>query len=229
MTSQTWHLILTSLPPIIKASVTYTIPLTLISFTLGLLLALLTAMVRLSPMRGPFQIVRGLFWVYVWIFRSTPLLVQLFIVFFGLPNIGVQFSPWIAAIITFTLNVGAYSSETIRAAILSIPNGQWEAAYTLGMTRPQVLFRIVLPQAARVSLPPLSNSFIGLVKDTSLASSITIVEMFMVGQQIAAKTYEPLLLYSLVAFVYLIICTVLTILQSYLEKWTSRYIQTGNN
>ncbi|MFC6171450.1 amino acid ABC transporter permease [Loigolactobacillus jiayinensis] len=226
MSSSTWEIVTSSLPQIITAAVKYTIPLTLISFVLGLILALITAMVRLSLMRGPFQIVRGLFWGYVWLFRSTPLLVQLFIVFFGLPNLGIEFSPWIAAIITFTLNVGAYSSETIRAAILSIPNGQWEAALTLGMTRRQVLFRIILPQAVRVSLPPLSNSFIGLVKDTSLASSITIVEMFTVGQQISAKTYEPLLLYSLVALVYLVICTVLTILQSYLEKWTSRYVPT---
>jgi len=226
MSSSTWEIVTSALPQIITAAIQYTIPLTLISFVLGLLLALLTAMVRLSPIRGPFQIIRGLFWGYVWIFRSTPLLVQLFIVFFGLPNLGVQFSPWTAAIITFTLNVGAYSSETIRAAILSIPNGQWEAALTLGMTRRQVLFRIIFPQAVRVSLPPLSNSFIGLVKDTSLASSITIVEMFTVGQQISAKTYEPLLLYSLVALVYLVICTVLTILQGYLEKWTSRYVPT---
>lgn len=228
MTGGTWQIVTSSLPQIITAAIKYTIPLTLISFTLGLLLALLTAIIRLSPLRGPFQLIRGIFWGYVWLFRSTPLLVQLFIIFFGLPNLGIQFSPWAAAIITFTLNVGAYSSETIRAVILSIPNGQWEAALTLGMTRRQVLLRIILPQAARVSLPPLSNSFIGLVKDTSLASSITIVEMFTVGQQISAKTYEPLLLYSLVALIYLIICTLLTILQGYLEKWTSRYVPKQN-
>ena len=125
---------------------------------------------------------------------------------------------------TFSLNTGAYASETIRGALLSIPDSQWDAAYSIGMTYRQVLFRIVFPQALRVALPPLSNSFIGLVKDTSLASSITIVEMFMVSQQIASNNYQPLLMYSIVAAIYALFCTVLSILQHYLEKWTSRYV-----
>ncbi len=139
----------------------------------------------------------------------------------------LQLNAWSAGIITFSLNTGAYASETIRGSISSIPRPQWEAAYALGMTRSKVLRRIILPQAARVSLPPLSNSFISLVKDTSLASGITIVEMFQVSQQYAALYYNPLLLYSMAAFIYLMLSSVLTILQSYLEKWTSRYVQTS--
>ena len=151
------------------------------------------------------------------------MLVQLFIVFFGLPNIGIQFNAWTAGIITFSLNTGAYASETIRGAISSLPSSQWEAAYSLGMTYTQVLFLIIFPQALRVALPPLSNSFIGLVKDTSLASSITILEMFMVSQQIASHNYQPLLMYSIVAAVYAVFCTILTILQHLLEKRANRY------
>lgn len=154
------------------------------------------------------------------------MLVQLFIVYFGLPYLkikgltpeGIKLDPFMAGVLTFSLNTGAYASETIRAAIESVPSGQWEAAASIGMTRTQTLKRIILPQALRVSVPPLANSFISLVKDTSLAASITIVEMFEVSQQIAAENYEPLLMYSLVAVVYAIFCTILSWLQGKLEK-----------
>lgn len=227
-----WKIVIDSTPQILSAGFKYTIPIAVISFVIGLALALLTALVRLSTNKGLFMIVKGIFRFYVWLFRSTPLLVQLFIVYFGLPYLkikgilpeGIKLSPWTAGIITFSLNTGAYCSETIRAAILSIPNGQWEAAYSIGMTRTQILKRIILPQALRVSLPPLANSFIGLVKDTSLAASITIVEMFEVSQQITAENYQPLLMYSLVALFYALFCTVLTSIQGYLEKSTSKYI-----
>lgn len=163
---------------------------------------------------------------YVWLFRSTPLLVQLFIVFFGLPYLrikgvlphGIKLEPFTAGIITFSLNTGAYASETIRAAISSVPTGQWEAGEAIGMTRLQILWRIIIPQALQVALPPLSNSFISLVKDTSLAASITILEMFEVSQQIAAENYQPLLMYTLVAIIYAVFTTVLSTLQHYLEK-----------
>jgi len=230
----TWTIIAKSLPPMLMAMLKYTIPLTLISFVLGLILAVFAALVRISESKNVFmRMLKAIVWFYVWIFRGTPLLVQLFIVFFGLPMIKVdghallQLNAWSAGIITFSLNTGAYASETIRGSISSIPRPQWEAAYALGMTRSKVLRRIILPQAARVSLPPLSNSFISLVKDTSLASGITIVEMFQVSQQYAALYYNPLLLYSMAAFIYLMLSSVLTILQSYLEKWTSRYVQTS--
>ena len=150
-------------------------------------------------------------------------MVQLFIIFYGLPSIGIKFEPFPAAVIAFTLNMGAYNSEIVRAAIQSISKGQWEAAYSLGMTRGQALWRIILPQAARVSVPPLSNSFISLVKDTSLAYTVTVVELFKVAKQITATTYEPLLLYTEAAVIYLAICTILNALQSVMEKRLSRF------
>lgn len=206
--------------PMLVALAKVTIPLTLISFACGLAIAIVTAIARLSGIK----ILRLIFGAYVWIFRGTPLLVQLFIVFYGLPAVGVTLETWTAAVIAFSLNVGAYASESVRASILSVPRGQWEAAMSLGMTQAQILRRIIAPQAVRISLPPLSNTFIGLVKDTSLAASITMVDMFMVAQRIAARTFEPLLLYVLAALIYLAVCTALTWLQAKLEKSVSRYV-----
>lgn len=206
--------------PMLVALAKVTIPLTLISFACGLAIAIVTAIARLSGVK----ILRLIFGAYVWIFRGTPLLVQLFIVFYGLPAVGITLETWTAAVIAFSLNVGAYASESVRASILSVPRGQWEAAMSLGMTQAQILRRIIAPQAVRISLPPLSNTFIGLVKDTSLAASITMVDMFMVAQRIAARTFEPLLLYVLAALIYLAVCTALTWLQAKLEKSVSRYV-----
>jgi cystine transport system permease protein len=159
---------------------------------------------------------------YVWVFRGTPLLVQLYIVFFGLPSVGIRLGAVASAIAAFSLNVGAYCSETIRASILAIQKGQWEAAYSLSMTKWQALRRIIAPQSFSIALPPLSNTFISLVKDTSLAANITIAEMFQTTQRIAARTYEPMLLYCLAALIYLAFSTVLTVLQGKMEKALSK-------
>ncbi|WP_462413023.1 amino acid ABC transporter permease [Neobacillus sp. Marseille-QA0830] len=199
--------------PILKAGIQFTIPLTLITFVLGLILAFFIALARITNIK----VLNGAARFFVWIFRGTPLLVQIFILFYGLPSLGITLNPFPAAIIAFTINVGAYSSEIIRAAILSIPKGQWEAAYSIGMTQSQAMRRIIIPQAVRVSLPPLGNSFISLVKDTSLAATITVTELFQKGQQIAAYTYEPLWIYIEVAFIYLIFSTILSYLQNKLE------------
>lgn len=231
-----WEIIKTSLPQLLAAGFKYTIPLAIISFFFGLIIALATALIRLSRQRGAFMILKWIASFYVWLFRSTPLLVQLFIVFFGLPYLrikgvlphGIKLEPFTAGIITFSLNTGAYASETIRAAISSVPTGQWEAGAAIGMTRLQILWRIILPQALRVALPPLSNSFISLVKDTSLAASITIMEMFAVSQQIAAENYQPLLMYTLVAMVYAAFTTILSYFQGYLERVVDRQVNANN-
>ena len=231
-----WEIIKTSLPQLLAAGFKYTIPLAIISFFFGLIIALVTALIRLSRQRGAFMILKWIASFYVWLFRSTPLLVQLFIVFFGLPYLrikgvlphGIKLEPFTAGIITFSLNTGAYASETIRAAISSVPTGQWEAGAAIGMTRLQILWRIILPQALRVALPPLSNSFISLVKDTSLATSITIMEMFAVSQQIAAENYQPLLMYTLVAMVYAAFTTILSYFQGYLERVVDRQVNANN-
>ncbi|WP_201715381.1 amino acid ABC transporter permease [Rossellomorea arthrocnemi] len=212
-----------SLLPMIKGALYYSIPLALISFVLGMILAVLTALARLSSI----SVLRGIARVYVSAIRGTPLLVQLFIIFYGMPSTGIEwlkFDPFPAAVIAFSLNKGAYSSEIVRAAIQSIPKGQWEAGYSIGMTYSQALKRIILPQATRVSIPPLSNSFISLVKDTSLASLILVTEMFRKAQEIAATNYEFLLMYMEAALLYWIICFILSIIQGRIENRLDRYI-----
>lgn len=209
-----------SLLPMLKGAIQYSIPLTLISFAIGIVLAVLTALARLSSSKILNIIAR----VYVSIIRGTPLLVQLFIIFYGLPNLDITIDPFISAVIGFSLSVGAYASEIIRAAIQSIPKGQWEAGYSLGMTYSQALRRIILPQAARVSIPPLSNSFISLIKDTSLASLILVSEMFRQAQEIASTNYEFLLLYSEAALLYWVMCTILSIIQGRIEIRLDRYV-----
>ncbi len=201
-------------------------PLTLASFAIGLALAFIVALVRLFGPRWAVAVVR----FYVWLFRGSPLLVQLFVIFYGLPNVGIVLDPLTAAIIGFSLNVGAYNSEVIRGVIESIPKGQWEAAYSMGMTRQQALRRAILPQAARVALPPLSNSFIALVKDTSLAAVLTVPEVFQAAQRIASVTYEPLILYTEAALVYLVFSSVLSSAQVRLERKFGRHalFQAGN-
>lgn len=208
------NIVMDSFWPILKAGFQYTIPLTLVSFTLGTIIAILVAIIRVSKVKVLDPICR----FYVWVMRGTPLLVQLFVVFFGFPKVGIIIEPIPAGIIVFSLSVGAYSSEIFRAAIQSIPKGQWEASTSLGMSYVQTLHRIILPQAIKIAIPPLFNSFIALVKDTSLASTITVTEMFLVTQRITARTYEPLIMYLEVGFVYLIFCTVLNWVQGRVEE-----------
>lgn len=207
------QLMATSFWPLLKAGLLFTVPLTLLSFAAGLALAFAVALIRLFGPRPLVLLVR----FYVWLIRGTPLLVQLFVIFYGLPSVGVVLDPLPAALIGFTLNVGAYNSEVIRAAIESIPKGQWEAAYSLSMTLGQAMRRTILPQAARVAVPPLANSFISLVKDTSLAAVLTVPEIFQAAQRIAAVTYEPLILYVETALIYLAFSSVLSWLQGRLE------------
>ena len=208
-----------SLPTLLWAGLIFTIPLTLLSFVLGLSLGLITAVARLFAPPP----VAAIFRFYVWVIRGTPLLVQLFVIFYGLPSLGILLDAFPAALIGFTLNVGAYSSEIVRAAISSVPRGQWEAGYSIGMSWSQAMRRTILPQATRVAVPPLSNTFISLVKDTSLAAAITVPELFQTAQRIVATTYEPLILYIEAAFIYLAMSSVLSALQVRLERRFARY------
>ena len=208
-----------SLPTLLWATVKFTIPLAILSFIFGITLGLLTALARLFAPVWLSSIAR----FYVWIIRGTPLLVQLFIIFYGLPKAGIFIDAFPAALIGFTLSVGAYSSEVIRAVISAVPKGQWEAGYSIGMSFRQALSRIVLPQATRTAVPPLSNTFISLVKDTSLAAAITVPELFQSAQRIVATTYEPLILYIEAALIYLVLSTVLSSFQVRLERRFGRY------
>lgn len=211
---EAWQLFLDSLGPIALGALLGTIPLTLASFALGLVIAIGIALMRISVNPVVSSIAR----FYISVIRGTPLLVQLFVIFYGMPAVGITIDPWPSAIIALSLNVGGYGAEIVRASILSVPAGQWEAAYTVGMNRTRTLTRIILPQAARVSVPPLSNTFISLVKDTSLASTILVTELFRVTQQIAAASYQVMVVYLTAALVYWVICLVLSSGQGVLER-----------
>lgn len=208
------QLMIDSFWPLLSAGLIFTVPLTLITFVLGIVLGLSVALARLY---GPAPLVM-LVRFYVWLIRGTPLLVQLFLIFYGLPSAGIVLDAFTAAVIGFTLNIGAYSSEIIRATLAAIPKGQWEAAYSIGMNWTQVMWRVILPQAARIAVPPLSNTFISLVKDTSLAAAVTVPELFQAAQRLASVTYEPLILYIETALIYLMFSSVLSTLQDRLER-----------
>lgn len=219
MSERLSQILMDSFGKILLPGLTMTIPLTVISFTFAMMIAVATALVQFANIRGLKQIAR----FYIWVIRGTPLLVQLFVVFYGLPGVGIVLDPFPAAIIVFSINEGAYCAETMRAALESVPVGQMEAGYCVGMSYMQIMRRIVLPQALRTAFPPLSNSLIALVKDTSLAANITVMEMFMATQRIVARTYEPLALYCEVGLIYLLFSTVLTKLQRVGERKLTAY------
>ena len=220
MDASTWELLLRSVGPLLLGAVGGTIPLTLFSFTFGLVIALFVALARLSSMK----VLAWIAGAYVSVIRGTPLLVQLYIIFYALPSLGWVIDPFPSAVLAFSLNVGGYAAEVIRGSILAIPCGQWEAASTIGLGYVVTLRRVILPQALRVAVPSLSNTFISLVKDTSLASSIMVTELLRRAQEIAAPSYQFLALYSLAAIIYWLICSVLSFGQQRLERRLSRYI-----
>lgn len=215
-----WTLLLDSFWPMVLAGLRGTIPLSVASFAIGLVIALAMALLRLSRN----VVLRGIARFYISVIRGTPLLVQLFVIFYGLPAVGIVIDPFPAAVIAFSLNVGGYAAEVIRAAILSVPRGQWEAAHVVGLSPRKTLTRIILPQAARVSVPPLSNTFISLVKDSSLASLILVTELFRQAQNIAAFSYEFMAIYLEAALIYWLFCLVLSAGQGVLERRLDRHV-----
>ncbi|HDJ7345264.1 TPA: amino acid ABC transporter permease [Staphylococcus aureus] len=214
--------------PMLEGLVKYSIPITLVTFVLGLIIALFTALMRISTSK----VLRSIARVYVSIIRGTPMIVQLFIIFYGIPELGRlltndadnqwTLAPVVATIIGLSLNVGAYASEIIRGGIISIPKGQTEAAYSIGMTYRQTIQRIILPQAIRVSIPALGNTFLSLIKDTSLLGFILVAEMFRKAQEVASTTYEYLTIYVLVALMYWVVCFIISIIQGIYESYIER-------
>lgn len=215
-----WDLVKETAGPMAWAAIKVNIPLSALAFTFGLVLALLAAVGRMSHAVVPRTIARA----YISVIRGTPLLVQLFLIFYALPQLGIDLDPFPAAVITLSLNVGGYAAEVIRSAVESIPKGQWEAAQTIGMGPTTALRRIILPQATRTAIPPLSNTLVSLVKDTSLTSIILVTDLFKTAQFAAAPTYQFLALYGLAAFYFWVICMVITIFQDRAEERFSRYV-----
>jgi L-cystine transport system permease protein len=213
------ELIRQSLPFLLQGAV-YTILLSAGGMGFGLLIGFGLALMRRSDRRALTIPARA----YISFIRGTPLLVQLFLIYYGLAQFGLRFDPIPAALIGFSLNIGGYTAEIIRSAIASVDRRQWETAASLGFTPWQVLQYVVLPLAARVAIAPLTNSFISLVKDTSLAATIQVPELFRQAQLITARTYEIFTMYLAAAMIYWVLSTVLAIAQDRLEVRASRYV-----
>jgi cystine transport system permease protein len=218
MIEESLQLALDSAPFLLKGAY-YTVILSLGGMFFGLVLGFGLALMRLSRLR----MLSGIARVYVSFFRGTPLLVQLFVIYYGLPQLGIELDPLPAALIGFSLNMGAYACEILRAAIGAVDRGQWEAAASIGMTRAQTMRRAILPQAARTALPPLGNSFISLVKDTALAATIQVPELFRQAQLITARTFEIFTMYLAAALIYWILASLLAHLQNRLEARVNRH------
>ncbi|MFL9996149.1 amino acid ABC transporter permease [Paraburkholderia sediminicola] len=209
----TTSLLVQSLPVLAQGAV-LTVKFAVLSMIFGLIAGAVLAVMGISHNRALNWIAR----VYVSVFRGTPLLVQIFVIYYGLPSLGISLDPTPAGVIALSANVAAYLSESMRGAILGIHNGQWLAAYSLGLSRRQTLRYVIAPQALRIAVPSLSNSLISLIKDTSLVSVITVTELLRSAQEIIASTYQPLPLYLAAAAVYWVLCQVLEWVQHWYEK-----------
>lgn len=219
MSERLWGILVDSFPKLLGYGVRVTVPLTLFSFAIALTIALLVALIQYANVKVLRQICR----FYIWITRGTPLLVQLYIAFFGLPSVGIKLDSFVAAMLVIGFNEGAYMAETIRGALDSVPRGQLEAGYCVGLSFPKIMAHVVLPQAMRTAFPALGNSMISMLKETSMAATISVMEMFRQAQVINGRVYESLGLYCEVALIYLAFCTILTWLQRWGEKKLSGY------
>ncbi|AGZ28690.1 amino acid ABC transporter permease [Burkholderia pseudomallei] len=209
---QAFDLVVHTLPVLAKGAA-LTMKFAVASMVLGLIVGLLVALVRIGSNRLLSAIAQG----YVSLMRGTPLLVQMFVVYYGLPDIGISLDPTAAGIFTLTLNAGAYLSESMRGAILGIGRGQWAASHSLGLTHVQTLRHVICPQALCLAVPSLGNTLISLIKDTSLVSVITVTELLRSTQEVIASTFQPLPLYLAAAAIYWVLSTLLARLQGRIE------------
>ncbi|MDO4865067.1 MAG: amino acid ABC transporter permease [Clostridia bacterium] len=219
MNERLWGILVDAFPKLLSYGVRVTVPLTILSFALALVISVIVAMIQYANVR----ILREICRFYIWIVRGTPLLVQLYLVFYGLPSLGVTLDAFPTAVLVFGFNEGAYMAESVRGALESVSRGQMEAGQCVGLSYLQIMAHIVLPQAFRTAFPALSNSLISMLKGTSLAATITVTEMFREATVINGRVYESLGLYTEVALIYLAFCTVLTWLQHIGEKKLASY------
>jgi len=184
----------------------------------GLLLGFPAAIMRIVPWR----MLRWPATLYVSLMRGTPLLVQMFVIYYGLPSVGIEFTPVTAGILALSLNAGAYLSESLRGAIGSVSRGQWAASYSLGLGYWRTLYHVVLPQALRIAVPSMSNTLISLIKDTSLVSVITLTELMLSTKEVIATTFRPLPLYLGAAAIYWMLSLAFEAVQRRAERRLNR-------
>ncbi|MDP4105832.1 MAG: amino acid ABC transporter permease [Bacillota bacterium] len=198
----------------------YTLLITLVSMFFGTMIGIIVAIARLKGNR----VISGFARFYVSIIRGTPTLVQIIIVYYGLADYNIQLNPFAAAYIALSINIGAYISEALRGALQSIPKGQTEAAYASGMTPFQTMRRIILPQAIRIAIPPMGNTFIGMLKETSLVSVITVTELLRSAQLLIAQYYIYMPFYLSIAAMYWVLSTLFSFILEKVEKRLSIYV-----
>ncbi len=209
-----WSLIADNLPLLLQGALV-TIKITAFSVAAGVIIGMLASIANLSS----FKPLRWLVRIYVDVVRGTPMLVQIFLIYFALPQIiGQRIDPFIAAVTACSLNSGAYMSEIFRAGIQSINKGQMEAGLSLGLSWAQTMRYIVMPQALKAIIPPLGNEFIAMLKDSSLVSVIGFEELMRRGQLIIAKTYASAEIWTAVAIIYLVMTQVISHFIAYLER-----------
>lgn len=211
------ELVLQNLDFLLKGAY-YTLLITMVSMFFGFILALIVAFARL---KGNI-VVRNIAMFYVSVFRGTPILVQIFIIYYGLPDYGIRLGPLTAAFLSLSLNIGAFLSETFRGAILSVSKGQTEAAMSLGFSPWQTIYKVVLPQAARVAIPPMGNTFIGMLKETSLVSIVTVTELLRTAQLLIAQYYIAMPFYIAIAVMYWLMSLLFSNLLTRVEKKLSK-------
>jgi cystine transport system permease protein len=196
----------------------YTLSFALAAMIGGLALGFPAAVLRVAP----WAMLRWPAALYVSVFRGTPLLVQLFVIYYGLPSVGIEFTPVTAGVLALSLNAGAYLSESLRGAIQAVSLGQWRASYSLGLSWWQALRHVVLPQALRIAVPAMSNTLISLIKDTSLVSVITMTELMLMTKELISITFRPLPLYLAAAAIYWLLSLFFERIQGFAERRLNR-------
>lgn len=209
--------VLEMLPYLLKGAV-MTVQITLLSMALALVAGLLIALMRLSRSRV-LKVISG---VYVEVIRGTPLLVQLFIIYYGLPQYGIRLNAFTAGVLGLALNYSAYLAEVYRGGILAIDKGQWEAGASIGLSRNALMRHVILPQALRIVLPPIGNYFISMLKDSALVATVSVLELMRAAQLRVAITFRAMDIYLMVAVLYFLMSYPCSLLIRYLEKRMSR-------
>ena len=212
-----FSVVLTKIPILLEGCVV-TLQISFFALLLGMIFGIAGALCRISANRA----LNSLAFMYVWVIRGTPVMVQLFILYFGLPQLGIKLPSMVAGVLGLAINTGAYVTEIIRAGIQAVDKGQMEAALSVGMSFRQAMVRIIGPQATKICIPPLVNQFIMTLKNSSIASLVTITELFRTGEQIIYTTFRSFEVYMAVAVLYLMVNSVFMVIADRLERKMAR-------
>ena len=212
-----FSVVLTKVPILLEGCVV-TLQISFFALLLGMIFGIAGALCRISSNRA----LNSIAFMYVWVIRGTPVMVQLFILYFGLPQLGIKLPSMVAGVLGLAINTGAYVTEIIRAGIQAVDKGQMEAALSVGMSFRQAMVRIIGPQATKICIPPLVNQFIMTLKNSSIASLVTITELFRTGEQIIYTTFRSFEVYTAVAVLYLIMNSVFMVIADRLERKMAR-------